>query len=179
MKKNITMKKLLVLISCMALMYSTHAQTKAQDLVKEWQRAKAYTKEYLDAMPESGYAYTPNPEIRSFAAQMLHLSDAIYGIIGSATDEKPSVGMGALEKSKDENKASVSAKVLAAYDFAIMAIQKLAENKWNEQIKLFGRFELSREMAIAKCFEHQTHHRGQTTVYLRMQGVKPPAEKLF
>ena len=32
---------------------------------------------------------------------------------------------------------------------------------------------------MLKCFEHQTHHRGQTTVYIRLAGGTPPAEKLF
>ena len=32
------------------------AQTLVDDIAKEWERAKVYTKEYLDAMPESGYA---------------------------------------------------------------------------------------------------------------------------
>ena len=42
-----------------------------------------------------------------------------------------------------------------------------------------GRFEMSRGMALSKVFEHQTHHRGQTTVYIRLAGAKPPQEKLF
>ncbi|MFM2368534.1 MAG: hypothetical protein RL619_834, partial [Bacteroidota bacterium] len=48
-----------------------------------------------------------------------------------------------------------------------------------EQIKLFGQFDLSRAQVLNKCFEHQTHHRAQTTVYLRLVGATPPAEKLF
>ena len=55
------------------------AQTSVDDIVKEWERAKAYTKEYLDAMPEAGFALKPTPEMRSFAEQMLHLTDANYG----------------------------------------------------------------------------------------------------
>ncbi|MBO0721263.1 MAG: damage-inducible protein DinB, partial [Blastocatellia bacterium] len=31
----------------------------------------------------------------------------------------------------------------------------------------------------AASFEHQTHHRGQTTIYLRLKGVTPPGEKLY
>jgi len=30
-----------------------------------------------------------------------------------------------------------------------------------------------------KAFEHQTHHRGQTTIYIRLVGLKPPGERLF
>lgn len=32
---------------------------------------------------------------------------------------------------------------------------------------------------MTKTFEHQTHHRGQTTVYLRMSEITPPQEKLY
>jgi hypothetical protein len=59
----------------------SQAQTTTNDIVKEWERAKAYTKEYLDAMPESGYAFKPTPEMRSFAEQMLHLTDTDYAFV--------------------------------------------------------------------------------------------------
>ena len=39
--------------------------------------------------------------------------------------------------------------------------------------------EMTKGQALAKLFEHQTHHRGQTTIYIRLAGVKPPNEKLF
>ncbi|MNY60311.1 DinB family protein [compost metagenome] len=55
----------------------------------------------------------------------------------------------------------------------------MPEAQADEAIKLFGKFDLSKKAAFAKAFEHQAHHRGQTTVYLRLAGVKPPQEKLF
>lgn len=171
------MKKILSLLTTILIMSNLQAQTPTETIVKEWQRAKAYTKEYLDAMPENGYTLKPTKEMRSFAGQVLHLSDAIYGFVASATDEKPTAAD--IEKSNDTNKASVTAKVLAAYDFAINSIQKYPYAKLSEHIKLFGQFDMSREQVLNKCFEHQTHHRGQTTVYLRLAGATPPAEKLF
>lgn len=171
------MKLFLSLLTSILVMTNLQAQTTTESQVNEWQRAKAYTKEYLDAMPEIGYSLKPTKEMRSFSGQLLHLSDAIYGFVASATEEKPTASD--LEKSNDINKASVTAKVLAAYDFAINSIQKYPSSKLSEHIKLFGQFDMSREQAINKCFEHQTHHRGQTTVYLRLAGATPPAEKLF
>lgn len=173
------MKKLLALLTTVLTMTNVQSQNTNEDIIKEWQRAKTYTKEYLDAMPETGYALKPTKEMRSFAAQFLHLSDAIYGFIAVATDEKPAFGFGELEKSNDENKTSVTSKVMAAYDFAINAIKKYPKENLSQTVKLFGRFDMSRQLAIEKCFEHQTHHRGQATVYLRLAGVVPPAEKLF
>ena len=173
------MKKIVFLLTVFLSISNLNAQTGTEDIVKDWERAKTYTKEYLDAMPESGYSFKPTKEMRSFSGQVLHLSDAIYGFIGTATDEKPPVGFGDIEKSGDENKASVTSKVMAAYDFAINAIKKYPNAKLSEPIKLFGQFDMNRAQVVNKCFEHQTHHRAQTTVYLRLVGATPPAEKLF
>jgi len=157
----------------------SQAQTSIESMVKEWERAKTYTKEYLDAMPESGYATKPTSDMRSFAEQMLHLTDGNYGFASAVTGEKSPFGQGALEKSTDKSKAIVTKQVLAGYDFVINGLKKMPAAQLNQKIKLFGQFDMSKETALAKLFEHQTHHRGQTTVYLRLAGVKPPQEKLF
>lgn len=169
-------------LTAILLMLATVGITKAQstaDMIKEWERAKAYTKEYLDAMPESGYALKPTPEMRSFAEQMLHLTDANYGIAAAATGEKSPVGFGESEKATDKSKANVTKMVMDGYDFVINAVKKMSTAQLTEKIKLFDRFELTRGEAVAKLFEHQTHHRGQTTVYIRLAGATPPQEKLF
>ena len=88
-------------------------------MIKEWERAKTYTKEYLDAMPESGYALKPTPEMRSFAEQMLHLTDGNYGFAAAASGEKSAFAPGELEKTTDKSKANVSKIVLDGYDFVI------------------------------------------------------------
>ena len=49
---------------------SAYAQVTPAQLVQEWQRAKAYTKTYLDAMPDDGYSFKPTPEVRTFGGQM-------------------------------------------------------------------------------------------------------------
>jgi uncharacterized damage-inducible protein DinB len=43
----------------------------------------------------------------------------------------------------------------------------------------FGKHDVTRSGLFGKAFEHQTHQRGQTTIYLRLKGVTPPAEALF
>ncbi|MDB5133626.1 MAG: damage-inducible protein DinB, partial [Mucilaginibacter sp.] len=77
-------------------------------LLKEWERSKTYTKEYLDAIPESGYALKPTPEMRSFAEQNLHLADANYGLASAAIGIKSPFGLGEWEKTGDRSKAQVS-----------------------------------------------------------------------
>jgi uncharacterized damage-inducible protein DinB len=150
-----------------------------EDMLKDWERAKAYTKEYMEAMPASGYSLKPTPEMRSFAEQMLHLNDANYGFASAATGEKVPQGLGQSEKSGSKEKDSVMKTVLAGYDYVINSIRKVDPSKLGESVKLFGRFDMTRGEALAKMFEHQTHHRGQTTVYIRLAKATPPQEKLF
>jgi uncharacterized damage-inducible protein DinB len=175
--KKITL--LLAMIFAFGTSQSVKAQASIDEMVKEWERARTYTKEYLDAMPEAGYALKPTPEMRSFAQQMLHLTDGNYGFASAATGEKSPVGMGESEKTTDISKANVTKLVLAGYDFVIDGIKKMTPAQLNENVKLFGRFEMTKGTALNKCFEHQTHHRGQGTVYIRLAGAKPPQEKLF
>ena len=166
---------------CLALCIASfaQAQTSVSEMVKEWERAKAYTKEYLDSMPESGYALKPTPEMRSFADQMLHLTDANYGFAAAASGAKSPIGQGESEKTADKSKGNVTKLVMAGYDFVIGIVNKMTPAQSGETVKLFGRFDTTKGTALSKCFEHQTHHRGQTTVYLRLAGAKPPQEKLF
>lgn len=173
-------KRLFLVLAMLTLSIAkVNAQASIDEMVKEWERAKAYTKEYLDAMPETGYALKPTPEMRSFALQMLHLTDANYGFAAAITGEKSPVGFGEMEKVTDLSKANVSKLVLEGYDYVISSLKKVTPAQLGENVKLFGRFEMTKGMAFAKLFEHQTHHRGQTTVYIRLAGAKPPQEKLF
>lgn len=174
--------KLSKFLAVLVIVVCSSAYLKAQsvdDLVKEFERAKTYTKQYLDAMPEAGYALKPTPEMRSFADQMLHLTDANYGFASIASGEKSPIAMGAAEKTTDKSKANVTKLVMDGYDFVISSVKKMTPAQMSEQIKLFNKFDMTKGMAFTKLFEHQTHHRGQTTVYLRLAKATPPQEMLF
>lgn len=131
---------LYALLSCITVTFAQAQQT-MDDIVKEWERAKAYTKEYLDAMPESGYALKPTPEMRSFADQMLHLTDANYGFASAASGEESPVGFGESEKTADKSKTNVTKLVLAGYDFVIASIKTMNSTQFAEKTKLFNQYD--------------------------------------
>jgi uncharacterized damage-inducible protein DinB len=153
------------------------AQFTQSELVKEWQRAKMYTKAYLDAMPEDGYGFKPTPEIRSFAQQMLHLANDNYGFAVHASGKPNPNGDQSLEKTVSPTKEATTKAVMDSYDFMISALQGMTPDQLKEITK-FGKGDITRFGVFGKGFEHQTHHRGQTTVYLRLKGVTPPPEML-
>ena len=158
----------------------TSEQIKTQ-MVNDWQRAKAYTIDYLNTMPADKYSFHPVDSIkRNFAQQMLHLSSANIFLMSKATDAKPPAFFGFDIEHSDgaQTKDSVMYYVSASYDYCINAVQSSDVNKWGETLDVFGR-KVTRYALMTKAFEHQTHHRGQATIYIRLQGIRPPQERLF
>lgn len=156
----------------------TSEAIKAQ-LVKDWERAKTYTNAYLNAMPADKYTTKVTDSIRTFSQQMLHLAGGTVGLVSNGTDV-PRIPMGSnLERSPGaQSKDSVTYYVNASYDFAINAIKNMDASKLGDRVKR-GNFDETKFSWLLKAFEHQTHHRGQCTIYIREQGIKPPNEMLF
>ena len=186
MKKNILMAVSLLALFVLATPSIVNAQAlssediKAQ-IVKEWERSKAYTIDYLNTMPANKYSFKAQDSIRSFAQQMLHLAGANVFFMSLATDQKaPSFPQDLEQRVSAQTKDSVMYFVTTSYDYAISAAKSSDVSKWGEKKKLpFGGYEETRYALIIKAIEHQAHHRGQTTIYIRLQGIKPPQERLF
>ena len=156
-----------------------YPNSRIDGLVREWTRARDYTREYIDAMPEDGINFKPTPDIRSFAEQMLHLTNANYlfaSRIFGATN--PMQGKNLEKDDNLKNKAALTKAVMDSYDFMINTIKAQSDAKLDDRMVSNG-MNRPRLAILAAAFEHQTHHRGQTTIYLRLKGVTPPAEKLF
>ncbi|MES1216645.1 MAG: DinB family protein [Bacteroidota bacterium] len=183
--KKIKMKRLLFLPFLLIAVYSSAQSLNTEDikaqLVKEWERSKAYTIDYLNTMPANKYSFKATDSIRSFAQQMLHLAGANVFFMSLATDLKaPSFPQNLEQSTSAQSKDSVMYYVTTSYDYAIAAAKSSDITKWGEKKKLpFGGYEETRFALITKAIEHQAHHRGQTTIYIRLQGIKPPQERLF
>lgn len=184
------MKKLTVIFLLMLFVSLLSIGGKAQPMqadsirslvLREWARAKAYTNDYLNTMPADKYNFRATDSVRSFAQQMLHLAQGNLFIMSMASGaETPSWAHADLEHSKTaSSKDSVVYYVNKSYDYCISSVSETPLDKWGEIVKTpFGK-ELSRFALMMKTFEHQTHHRGQSTIYIRLVGVKPPNEELF
>jgi uncharacterized damage-inducible protein DinB len=157
---------------------SINANDIKTQLIADWQRAKLYTSEYLNAMPADKYGFKANDSVRSFAQQMLHLAQANLFFITTATGTSKNFGGNLEQRSSAHSRDSVMYYVNASYDFAIQSVTNLDAGKLGEKVSLRGN-EATRLTLLQKGFEHQTHHRGQTTIYIRLAGVRPPAERLF
>src|SRR3954471_22026557 len=112
---------------------SVFAQLTKDQIVGEWTRAKAYTKAYLDAMPADGYTFKATPEVRTFAQQMLHLTDATYYFITAASGKANPMGANySAEKTVAQTKEATTKAVMDSYDFAINTIENMPTDKMQE-----------------------------------------------
>lgn len=141
-----------------------------------WKRAKKWTLDYIDAMPEDAIGFKPTPDIRSFGEQMLHLAYWNCGLAEAAGSKPNPFGKDEIEKKAEyKSKAALKKAVEQSYDYVIAAVAELDEKKLLEEVTFF-KSKVTRLMALTIALDHQAHHRGQTTIYLRLKGVTPPPE---
>jgi len=148
-------------------------------LIEDWERAKAYTLEYVEAMPEDDVNYSPTEGIRSYAEQILHIAQGNVNLASNGTGAEKVFQNENLEKTEQyKNKAELIRLTTESYDFVIAAIKNMDLSSFGEVLER-GPFKVTRLGWINKAFEHQSHHRGQCALYLRMKGLEPPKAKLF
>lgn len=184
--KTRSIQLLCVLLALFICVSSAFAQSKPADdkrapIVKEiesqWQGAKKHTLAYIDAMPENAMSFKPTPEVRSFAEQMLHLAFWNYGLPEFAGGKANPYGkkQDVLEKREDmKTKAALRKVVEESYDNVLAFISGLNEAKLLEVVPSVKETRLT---VLSHALDHQTHHRAQTTIYLRLKGITPPPEQ--
>jgi uncharacterized damage-inducible protein DinB len=168
----------LVQFSTSATAQNLPADSIKAQFIRDWERAKSYTLEYLNAMPADKYSFKAVDSIRSFAQQMLHLASGNAGLMRFASGVTAGFPQG-LEKSPTaQNKDSVVYYVTRSFDIAIQDLTNFDPAKFGEQVDMRGD-KITRFALFEKAFEHQTHTLGQTTIYIRLVGIRPPGERLF
>ena len=145
-------------------------------MIEEWTRARDWTRQYIDKMPEGNFAFKPVPEVRSFAEQMLHLAYWNFGFTARCFGRTTPYKEADLMNGNFQSKAALSKLVTESYDFVISGLKELPEDKLDENITLGDGRITRRIVRINDAYEHQTHHRGQTVIYLRLKGIEPPIE---
>jgi uncharacterized damage-inducible protein DinB len=136
-----------------------------------------------EAMPEDKYAFAPsNGEfkgVRTFAQQVKHVAAVNYLVAADMMGEKPPVELGG-ESGPDAVKTKTDIVKFLKDSFAYVHKAAGAINEQNqlEAIKNpFGEGTATRlgmaTLIVGHCFDHY----GQMVVYLRSNGIVPPASR--
>ncbi len=183
------MASALILPSCNKPEAPAEAMSPSTDhinmMVKDWERARKFTMAYLDSSNDQSVAFKSSKQTpRTFGEQLLHLSEVNYALGMAGTGKPTEMGFGKLEKNDQiKSKADLTQAVMASYDYVIAGLKEMNDKQLMDtcSIQLGPNFKptMTKGEMINKLFEHQTHHRGQATQYLRAQGLTPPQEMLF
>src|SRR5947207_3897529 len=107
--------------------------------IKDWERAKAYTVDYLNTVPADKYFFRATDSIRTFAQHMLHLAQSNVNIMSPLSGMQNVTGEKILEERKTaQTKDSVMYWVVTSYDFFIRGLKTLDMTMLNKKIKLYN-----------------------------------------
>ena len=136
-----------------------------------------------EAMPEDKFDFAPtNGEfkgVRTFGQQVKHVAAVNYLVGAAILGEKPPVELGG--ESGPENiksKADIVKFAKDSFAYAHKAIESINEgNSMGEVNNPFGKDKVTR-LGLSSVFAwHGFDHYGQIVVYLRMNGIVPPASR--
>ncbi|MDP3665236.1 MAG: DinB family protein [Sediminibacterium sp.] len=139
--------------------------------VAKMQHAKEYSIKVANLMPEEKYLFQPINGEMSFGEQLVHLSQNIGWLCTSY--------LGGLENPvkktdlKVWKKEEIVTVLNSTYDYAIYTLQHLAPARLSDKVSFFAG-PLNKLQIVNLLNDHQTHHRAQILVYLRLNGIKPP-----
>jgi uncharacterized damage-inducible protein DinB len=136
-----------------------------------------------EAMPEDKFGFAPtNGEfkgVRTFAQQIKHVAAVNYEIGAAILEQKPPVDI-----NEESGPASVTSKadilkyLKASFAYVHKAIATINEKNVVETVKSpFGEGAVSRLGLATSIAWHGYDHYGQMVVYLRMNGIVPPASR--
>ncbi|HUM06710.1 MAG TPA: DinB family protein [Terriglobales bacterium] len=137
----------------------------------------------VEAMPEDKFSYAPtNGEfkgVRTFAQQAKHIAAVNYIVAAAILGEKPPVETGG-ESGPDsvKSKADIVKYLKDSYTYVHKAVGTVnAENAVAPIKNPFGEGTATR-LGMATVFAwHGFDHYGQIVVYLRSNGIVPPASR--
>ena len=155
---------------------SGQASARQAITIKEWTRAKDWTLAYIAKMPDEHLGYRPVPEVRSFAEQMLHLAYWNFGFTAKCFGRKTPYQESELSTDAFNTKSKLTAIVAESYDFVISGLETMPDEQLQQPFEVRGG---TTQLCIERLndgYEHQTHHRGQAVLYLRLKGLEPPVE---
>ncbi len=148
--------------------------TVACDIQADWERTKGQVLGLVGAMPDDKFGFKPTPAQGTFAERALHVAQidlALFGTVGGKTAAP------AIANPKATTKAEVLAALQASFDYGAATIKEFTDQQLSERVASlpFLGPTASRLKIIYFSMQHTQDIYGQLVVYLRLNGITPPA----
>jgi uncharacterized damage-inducible protein DinB len=152
----------------------TGSATVLGDLLKDWERQKETMMKIADAMPEDKFGYKSTPPQRSYGEQVMHIATVNVDILKWLGGQAPAPSFTA-ESAK--TKADMLTAMADSYDYGSTLLKEQTDATIVQTID--GRFlgPSTRARLFWFLLGHSMDIYGQMAVYLRLNGVVPPASR--
>jgi uncharacterized damage-inducible protein DinB len=149
--------------------------TTACDAQQDWDRLKEQIVNAADAMPEDKWDFKPTPAQQSFGERVMHIVQTDVRLLGTLGGKTPAPTINTQAKSK----ADIMAALRQDYEYGAAVIKEFNDQQLQERVKSlpFLGPTVSRVRLIYFDVAHTQDIYGQLVVYLRLNGVTPPASR--
>jgi len=145
-------------------------------LRSDWQAQKDMMMKIADAMPENKFSYRSTPPQRNYGEQIMHVASAnvdLLKVLGG------SAAAPAFTAESAKTKADILKALGDSYDYGTALLNELSETTVLEPVKDAPSFlgPSSRARILWTLLAHSMDIYGQMAVYLRLNGIVPPASR--
>ncbi|HXD74222.1 MAG TPA: DinB family protein [Vicinamibacterales bacterium] len=147
--------------------------------LQDWMRLKETMMKIAAAMPEDKFSYRATPAERTWGEQILHVAEANIVQMGrfGAKAPAPAYNM------KATSRAEILRTLEASFDFGTAALKEQTDQTMLAQAEStrFDRFmgPSTKARVVFYVIGHTWDIYGQMVVYLRLNGITPPASQRF
>jgi uncharacterized damage-inducible protein DinB len=144
------------------------------ELIDDWENQKETLGNIADAMPEEMWGFRPTPAQRTFGEQAMHIAEInvkLLGLVGGTAAAPTFSADAAMTKT-----ASLQA-LQQSYDYGIALLNELTDAQVLERVDAAFMGQSTRARGFWFLLSHSMDTYGQMAVYLRLNGVVPPASR--
>ena len=151
------------------------APSPSQAVLESWNDVGRKLIAIAEDLPEDKYDYKPNPDSRTFVAQLLHVSASMYFFTDEAVGKKARYGD---DPKRDElkTKEQIVAFVKKSVQDGADVIKAKGDAGLAGTVVLGGQTNRLSDLAYG-LIEHSGEHYGQLVVYYRINGLVPPESR--
>ena len=143
------------------------------DILTDWQRTAKQIIAIADRMPEDKWGYKSTPAQRSYGEQVMHIVQTDVRFIGALGGKTPAPTVDAKAAA---TKAESMAALRASFAYGEAVIKEFSDQQWLERINgMFMGPSVARLRVLYFDMGHSQDIYGQMAVYLRLNGLVPPA----
>ncbi len=146
------------------------------ELMDEISLARACTVECAEAMPEQHYGFRPVAEERTFGQQMVHIAESVRSLFEVFVQDKtqPTFLLSEAGKELVKSKADVATLLRESFTYVQRGAADLTDVDLDLRVQFLENRPFSKGRVVRFLLDHATYHRGESAVYMRLNGIRPP-----